>query len=247
MIVPVVRKQRNKQQNKQPRASYCMDKKQDSLVVTDFVVRVWGMDAEGRPFFQSANATKATTDGAVLSDIAHSLKTGEIIGIQHGEHKARFRVVWAGKGGGTRKIEAQVQILQGQQVPWQTVAIAEKPFDPHDKNRRRFPRHKVLFPIEISFNDSRRTHQQTHATDIGGRGCYVETLLPLPVGTNVNVTFSVSADKVRTTGTVRTSDPGVGMGIEFTTLDNIVQERLHLFLEKIDTGFANREAAKQGG
>jgi hypothetical protein len=38
--------------------------------------------------------------------ITHPLKTGDIIGIKHGEKKARFKVVWVTDGGSLRKIEA---------------------------------------------------------------------------------------------------------------------------------------------
>ena len=84
----------------------------------------------------------------------------------------------------------------------------------------------------------------THATDIGGRGCYVESLLPLPLGTKVSTKFWMDDEKVQTSGVVRASDPGVGMGIEFTALDNTVQERLQLYLDKLDDGLASRDAAK---
>jgi hypothetical protein len=79
---------------------------------------------------------------------------------------------------------------------------------------------------------------QTNATDIGGRGCYVETLLPLPKGTEVNIIFWMDSEKIKTSGIVRASDPGVGMGIEFTALENQVQQRLQQLLEKLDTSFA---------
>jgi hypothetical protein len=101
---------------------------------------------------------------------------------------------------------------------------------------------KVLFPIEISFEDSRRSHLQTSATDIGGRGCYVETLLPLALGTKVHITFWVESEKVQTSGIVRTSDPGVGMGIEFMALDNVVQEWLQAHLDKLDDSVAGQVA-----
>jgi hypothetical protein len=224
-----------------------MDKRPEPRHAAEILVRVWGMDADGRPFFQNAQAGNISTDGALLSGIAHPLKAGDVIGVQHGEHKARFRVVWVADAGGFHKIDAGVKIVQGQQSPWQGLAQSSTAPEPTGKNRRRFARHKVLFPIEITLDDSRRSHQQTHATDIGGRGCYVETLMPLPIGTNVNLMFWIDSEKVRTTGKVRTSDPGVGMGVEFTTLDDHVQERLQHFLQKLDTGFANREAAKQGG
>jgi hypothetical protein len=103
-----------------------------------------------------------------------------------------------------------------------------------------------LFPIEIGFPDARRAHMQTNATDIGGRGCYVETLLPLTIGTEVVIIFWMDSEKTTTTGTVRASDPGVGMGIEFTALGSTIQQRLQEFIEKLDTGLgAARGASNQ--
>jgi hypothetical protein len=101
----------------------------------------------------------------------------------------------------------------------------------------------VLFPIEIGFPDARRAHMQTNATDIGGRGCYVETLLPLTNGTAVVIIFWMGSEKTTTTGVVRASDPGVGMGIEFTELDNSVQQRLQEFVEKLDNGLGAAKGA----
>jgi len=208
------------------------------------MVRVWGMDADGRPFFQNASANNISSDGAQLSGINHLLKAGEIIGVQHGEKKARFKVVWVIDGGHTRKIDAGVQLMPNQRSPWQDLAMWEKQETSTSGNKRRFARHKMLFPIEISFEDSRRSHLHTSATDIGGRGCYVETLLPLPMGTKVHITFWINDEKIHTRGEVRTSDPGVGMGIEFTALDNTVQERLQEYLDKMDDGLGSRDAAK---
>jgi hypothetical protein len=85
---------------------------------------------------------------------------------------------------------------------------------------------------------------QTNATDIGGRGCYVETLLPLPMGTRVKITFWMDDEKIQTSGVVRASDGGVGMGIEFTQLDDHVQERLQKHVEKLDAGLQSHAAAK---
>lgn len=203
------------------------------------------MDADGRPFFQNANASKISSEGAQVSGIAHPLKAGDIIGLQYGEKKARFKVIWVIDAGIARKIEAGVQLLPNQRSPWQDLAVWEKKeVEPSGKNKRRFQRHKVLFPIEISFEDTRRSQMNTHATDIGGRGCYVESLIPLPLGTKVNIKFWMDEEKVQTSGVVRASDPGVGMGLEFTALDNIVQERLQAHLDKLDDGLGNRDAAK---
>jgi len=223
-----------------------MDNQVVNGVASQVMVRVWGIDAEGRPFFQNVNASNLSSESALVTGISHPLRPGDVIGVQFEFKKARFSVASVTDSGLPRKINATVQLLPGQRSPWQELLPTEaKPqFIPTEGNKRRFVRHKVLFPIEISFEDARRSHMQTSATDIGGRGCYVETLLPLALGTKVIVTFWMDSEKIRTTGMVKASDPGVGMGIEFTALDNTVQERLQAHLDKLDDGLANRDAAK---
>jgi hypothetical protein len=221
-----------------------MDKRPEARVPMVIVVRVWGMDSDGRPFFQNANATNLSSEGALLSGIGHPLKAGDVIGVQHEEKKARFKVVWVIDGGVARRIEAGVQIVSGQLSPWRELTMDDKIAIAPAKNKRKYVRHKVLFPLEIGFEDSRRTHMQTNATDIGGRGCYVESMLPLPLGTKVKITFWMDSEKIQTSGVVRASDGGVGMGIEFTQLDNQVQDRLQQHLETLDAGLTRHDTAK---
>jgi len=211
---------------------------------TQIHVRVWGMDADARPFSQNAVANHLSGQGAQILGISHPLKTGDIIGIKHGEKKARFKVVWVTDGGMLRKIEAGVQIVEGQESPWQEMAKPEELTFAPGKINRRFVRHKIHFPIQIGLADTQRAQMNTNATDIGGRGCYVETLLPLPLGTQGTITFWMDEEKVQTTAVVRSSDPGVGMGIEFTTLDTHVQERLQQFLDRMDTSQPEEDPAK---
>jgi hypothetical protein len=71
----------------------------------------------------------------------------------------------------------------------------------------------------------------------------VETFVPLSLGTEVIITFWIDSEKIKTNGIIRASDPGVGMGIEFTALETHIQQRLQEYLEKIDQGFA--KAASQ--
>ena len=202
------------------------------------------MDADGRPFFQNVNATNISSDGATFSGISHPLKAGDVIGVQYAEKKVRCKVIWVVDSGVERQIEAGIEILPGQKSPWLELTKPQKSGAAASKNKRRWARHKVWFPLEIGFEDSRRTHMQTNATDIGGRGCYVETLLPLPVGTKVKIIFWMDDERIQTSGVVRASDGGVGMGIEFTQLDDHVQERLQKHLEKLDAGLQRHAAAK---
>ena len=218
-----------------------MEKRPEPRISADIPVRIWGMDADGKPFFQSALAGNLSTDGAQLFQINHSLKTGDIIGIQYGEKKARFRVIWLKAAPVPQRNDVGVKLLPEQEVPWEIVTAANRPDEmkgTRGPEKRVFTRHKVQFPIEISFTDGHRAHMQCSSTDIGGRGCYVKTMVPLQIGTDVVITFWIDSQKIKTTAVVRASDPGVGMGIEFTELEAHIQERLQAYLEKIDEGFA---------
>ena len=61
-----------------------------------------------------------------ISGISHPLKAGDVIGVQHGDKKARFKVIWVIDAGVARQIEAGVQILPNQQSPWQELAKPQK-------------------------------------------------------------------------------------------------------------------------
>jgi hypothetical protein len=217
-----------------------MEKRPEIRVEADIPVRVWGMDADGKPFFQSAVAGSLSSDGAQLSQINHSLKTGDIIGIQYGDKKARFEVIWVKPALVPNRSDVGVMVLPKQEIPWGVVTGANRPAERKHRGseKRTFARHKVQFPIQISFTDGKRAHMQCTSTDIGGRGCYVETMVPLQIGTEFIISFWIDSEKIKTTAVVRASDPGVGMGIEFTALEAHIQERLQAYLEKIDQGFA---------
>lgn len=223
-----------------------MDKRPESRVSADIPVRMWGMDADGRPFFQNALAGNLSSRGAQLTRIRHTLKIGDIIGIQHGEIKARFTVIWVKNSVAPGRNEAGVEILAQQPSPWGEITKESRRTEVKatGAERRKFVRHKVLFPLDISFPGPQRAHMQCNSSDMSARGCYVDSLVPLSLGTPVTVTFWIDSDKIQTSGVVRTSDPGVGMGIEFTALEAHIQQRLQEYLEKIDHGFAN--AASRG-
>ena len=63
-------------------------------------------------------------------------------------------------------------------------------------------------------------------------------MIPLPLGTKVRLVFWIGSEKIDTTGIIRASDGGVGMGIEFVGLDDAAQERFQRYLESLDTTFS---------
>jgi hypothetical protein len=127
-------------------------------------------------------------------------------------------------------------LVADQEAPW----LAQLPVEIKSSqpaatpdNRRKYLRHKISFPLEL--RDERvNTPMRVNATDISGNGCYVETVMPLAVATNLRVDFWVDDKHESGSAIVRTRDPGVGMGIEFTGLTEDSKNRLQAHLDKLD-------------
>lgn len=203
-------------------------------VTVDLPVRIWGMSADGHAFSQHAHAQNISIDGALLVGVESELKVGDVIGVQCDDKKSRCTVIWVMNAGAAKKNQVGVRMVTDQDCPWKTylpiqgarVAVAPS-------NRRRFTRHKISLPLEL--RDERvNTPMRINATDVSGNGCYVETILPLPVGTVLRVDFHLDAEHVNITAVVRTCDPGVGNGIEFTGLPVDGKERMQAYLNGID-------------
>jgi hypothetical protein len=104
-------------------------------------------------------------------------------------------------------------------------------------NRRKFLRHRISFPIEL--RDERvNTPMRVNATDISGNGCYVETIMPLTIATSLKVDLWIDQEHISSSAVVRTRDPGVGMGIEFTGLTEDTKMRLQAHLDVLDPGIS---------
>ena len=219
----------------------------DPRITSDLSVRVWGMAASGQTFSQHVRARNISSSGALFSGFEHELKVGDVIGVQYGDRKSRCNVVWVMDGGPLQKMQAGVEIVADQDCPWKNELAPEQIApSPEPNNRRRYARHRISFPLEL--RDERvKTPMRVNATDVSGNGCYVETILPLAVGTTLRVEFWIEDEKISTSAVVRTSDPGVGNGVEFIGLTPATKKRLQDHLDKVDPLRANvfeRKAAE---
>ncbi len=207
----------------------------------DLKVKVWGMGANGQAFFQNAMAQNVSATGACLYGIEHELKVGDVIGVQYEGKKARCKVIWVVDAGALKKIQSGVQLVADQDCPWAAVLPTDMKPDERtmqrQDNRRKFARHRISFPLEL--RDERvNTPLRVNATDISGNGCYVETVMPLEVGTNLRADFWMDQERLSPTAIVRTRDPGVGMGIEFVGLPEESKKLFQAHLDKIDPGMS---------
>jgi len=231
-----------------------MSEKPEPRLHVELPIRVFGMGTDGRPFLNHAQARNISHHGAKLSGLETQLKPGDVIAVQVGDHRARCKVIWVVDAGQAHKIEVGVNLIEGQPCPWekemqQSEQVTEPAprVTPSGENKRKFPRHRVPFPLEMRDPDGVGSHMRTKSADISGRGCYVETMLPLPVGKVLSVTLWLDAQRVNTSAIVRSCDGGVGMGIEFTGLDEETQERLQQQIESMAAESGTSENAQGAG
>jgi hypothetical protein len=206
----------------------------EKRVPVDLELRVWGMGEDGRVFSQPARTRNVSAGGALLSGIEHRLKIGDTIGVQRGEKKARCKVVWATNTASMQKIQVGVQLLSKHECPWTAeLPKAEDATSISPQNCRRWERHQIS--VVLALHDERATTpMRLTATDISATGCYVETTFPLSIGTSLKVDLWIESEKVTTRSFVRTSDPGLGMGIEFIGLKPEDQQRFQEYLKALN-------------
>ncbi len=80
----------------------------------------------------------------------------------------------------------------------------------------------------------------TRTTDLGPGGCFVDTMVPFPVGANVRVKVHKGKTQFETSGVVVYSQTGLGMGIAFSDME--VSQR-----SALDSWLAELTGEKQAG
>jgi hypothetical protein len=198
-------------------------------------VRLWGMDSNGSPFVQNVQTVDVSATGACVSGVTARLKVGEVIGVQHGAEKARFRVIWVkaveGVGfdvGLSAVDEAKCLWPSHLPAPNDTGTIA-RPSD-----RRRNVRIPCNGSVEFAqYGNSYR--MWATVTDISAGGCYLQTVSTMPVNSQVELKITVDQLNVNCVGVVRTSHPSIGMGVQFQALHGANQQKLHAILESLET------------
>lgn len=99
-------------------ASSQMDRRRHPRITSALPVRIWGVDANCRPFMQLARVTNLSDNGAQVDGLRHRLKAGEVVDLQYNNVKAEFMVVWAGQHGTRSQGELGLQLLPSQPCIW---------------------------------------------------------------------------------------------------------------------------------
>ena len=90
--------------------------RRERRVTVPISVRLWGLDREGKVFSQNVKTLNIATNGARLFGVTAALERGFIVGLQCGNMRARFMVMWVGEKGSSR--EGQIGLRASENGIW---------------------------------------------------------------------------------------------------------------------------------
>ncbi len=99
-----------------------IERRQESRTPIDLQLEVWGIDARGEAFRQTAQARDISLSGALLS-LDAELRSGDLVGILYAGRKARYRVVWVSRREINQKMQAAVHRIATDDCPWQNLLL----------------------------------------------------------------------------------------------------------------------------
>jgi hypothetical protein len=243
-----------------------MARRREERIIISLPVRLWGMDVNGKPFTQNASSVDITRMGARLQGVTCQIQHGDIIGVQHGNDKARFRVIWVARTGSRNEGQIGVHCVDASKYIWGTVqpSDAADTFDPTVGAGARSvgggaaaamaPAHKDTFVGDATREGRRnvprypcrgggeirqpgmKTVVWGSMTDISRTGCYLETLTTLPRSAKCELMLNVEGIEIRSGAEVRVSHPSMGMGLQFTDIEPTDQKKLDELLSKLAGG-----------
>lgn len=76
-----------------------MDRRKSPRVSVQLPVAVWGLDAFGQAFTESAVITNMSSGGIVVQGLRKRMRPGEVLDVRMGRETAHFRVIWANEKG----------------------------------------------------------------------------------------------------------------------------------------------------
>ena len=98
-----------------------------------------------------------------------------------------------------------------------------------EAERRNNDRHPVTASAEV-VELSSGAKFSTRTTDLGPGGCFVDTMVPFPVGSHVRVNVHKGKTQFETSGIVVYSQSGLGMGIAFANMEPEQRQALDAWL-----------------
>jgi hypothetical protein len=82
------------------------------------VVTINGRDRAGQYFTEQVVASRISNSGALLSGISKHVRSGDVILVEYGGKKSRFKVVWVRDSESHQLVQAAIHLLSTEACPW---------------------------------------------------------------------------------------------------------------------------------
>ncbi|MGA2354871.1 MAG: PilZ domain-containing protein [Terriglobales bacterium] len=101
-----------------------------------------------------------------------------------------------------------------------------------ERDRRRYPRRTVQVQVELHQEGS-DVPLRMETTDLSRGGCYIQLMMPLPVGGRVQVKLWLDGQPIVIHGRIVTRHPQFGNGIMFMDYEGQAEVLLNHYLDAI--------------
>lgn len=192
-------------------------------------VSLFGTDAAGKPFSESAHAVSINGSEITLEGTKCALHANLLVGIGYAGQEGLFRVSWVGDKGtpqegrvGLRELQPEKKVLRSMtttlaldRMAGNTTLVLEAERRPAPTpDRRRYPR--IHCNGDVLFRcDGAATFDSGELKFLSEDGCYIATPNTAPPLTQVVLSAKVEDLEVEAIGEVHGLQPGFGMGLSF--------------------------------
>ncbi len=211
-------------------------KRREKRIAAMFPIRLWGMDACGRPFIEASTTINISRSGVLLRGIPAKLAVGDIVGLTYSEKKYKFRIIWTGGAGTSEAANVGLQSLDSGEWIWD-LNLPSDDVDiysrPPEHEHRLVARVKCFLSVEVCW-ESGAQRVLAFIRDLSLGGCYVTMASPLRLETRVSIGLWLDDQtKIWADGIVISSHPGAGMGIKFLGRNCQNLEAIERYLEHL--------------
>ena len=214
-----------------------MPKRRELRLPATLNVRILGIDANGKAFHLPATTLDISLFGVRVTGLAAKLNPGDIVGLQSGGAKSRFKVSWInGKRDGT--FELGLHCMEAGGCPWRD--RVENLKDGDRRSEQRYPCNGSVSLRSASFS----TPIWGTLRDVSERGCYVQCDQVTATGEILSGQFVINGVHLNAVAEVRNVVPAVGMGLQWADLGCDGEARLNSILRALALDSMDRNSGK---
>jgi len=227
-----------------------MGNRSEKRITAIYPIRLWGMDANGRPFIEAATTLNVSRTGVLLKDVPAKLAVGDVIALKSGEQKCRFRIVWIGQAGTSEAGHLGLQSLQPHKYIW-NLKLPAPAIDiytrPQQCERRLSRRLRCSVSAQVRSGGSADSIR-AFITDVSLGGCYISMSAPFALEAKLAIAIWLDeCTKIWADGIVISNHQGYGIGVKFLNLSHKNLDDLKNFLELLPEPQSSASAITPAG